>query len=185
MRLTCTGLPRRMDGPSRLVVVLAAIGMVVGCNSPASDASESPERGLSLRLAKRQSSGGVVCIEARLCNQGSQPIEIVPLLMPQDYFISFSVVDADGRDVRFVGPERRVVVPDKEPLGVGECFSSKFGLRSLFALPANGTLRVAARYWDNLIEPDKSTVVLASNVLKVEAASLGTSKSCKAPASQR
>jgi hypothetical protein len=159
--------------------------LMVGCRAIANGEPSPSVNSLSLHIAAAKGTADSICIEARLCNIGTTSTQIVPLLIPQDYFIAFEVFDQTGRQFPFIGAERRVIIPDKVPLDPGACFSESFGLKSMFKVPASGFLTVKARYWNDIVQPTQSTVRLESKGLEVEAARLGTSESCTSTGAQR
>lgn len=125
---------------------------------------------LGLRIEFRTGSqvfqwGEPIELEVALCNRGEQAVSITPLLWPQDYFLRLSVKDSAGNVLRFIGPERRMKLPQETSLTPGDCLRELFDLNTLFQFPQAGEFTVEASYWDNLVEPNNSKIDLRSNRL--------------------
>ncbi len=111
---------------------------------------------------------GMPCyMVALLCNFGDVPINLRPIMIPQDYYIRLHVFNQNGDKLKFVGPEIRVRLHPKKELGKGECFIDEINVAKYFDIDTLGRYRIYAEYFDDLWNRKQSTINLESNEISI------------------
>jgi hypothetical protein len=148
--------------------IVILISTVSSGNSEQSIAKSKKDNSLSLKINLTSNnnifqSGDPIFLQVELCNNGNNSVEIIPVLMPQDYFLQLVIKKhSSGSNVKFVGPEMRIDLPLEMDLKPGGCIIEKFDLASLFQLNTNDIYTVTAMYWNDLIKPKESSIIINS-----------------------
>lgn len=107
-----------------------------------------------------------ISLEVALCNCGSRAVRLVPLMVPQNYFLYLLVKDQrTGAELDYVGPMLRLEYPAPIDLPTLSCFEAAFDLNALFRLAADGSFVVDAYYWSEPNKPRASLVSLATQTV--------------------
>lgn len=85
-----------------------------------------------------------------VCNVGKKPVDLVPLMRPQNYFLDLFAFDGSTKQVQFIGPEYRMRMPRRRPLQPGYCLVEEFDLRWFFELSEGRSYAVGAQYFDTM-----------------------------------
>ncbi len=111
--------------------------------------------------------GKKIELKARLCSRIDEGATVIPMMVPQDYFLRVVITEESGGRVRYIGPELRGIIPEEIRLGRGECFSSVINIVKNFDIRKAGVYTIQAHYFDNLLWPMYSITRLSSNIVKI------------------
>ena len=133
---------------------------------------------LSMKLKKDHfdyASEEPLVVVLLLCNSSKRNLYISRTLVPQDYGVSFEVKNDKGKNLKFIGPKRRLIPQKPTALKQGDCIRCSFDISKLFDIPKSGRFVVRAFYHDNFLNKKASSIRLSSNEITFSKSVITTS----------
>ncbi|OZG73064.1 hypothetical protein BTA51_11235 [Hahella sp. CCB-MM4] len=142
-------------------LIIFVTGLSASCATVSVTENKQP---LSLSISWLRTSSTIVHVE--LCNVSDSNLEVRNLLIPQYYYLRFSVSEISGFPIRFKGPEYKIVPPELIVIAPDECIEAEHNIQQLFDIPKNSRITyIQAFYWNNMIDPTQSSLHAVSNML--------------------